>query len=30
VRIGLGHERLSAADDVDRWRGFWRSLLAEV
>ena len=30
VRIGLGHERLPGAHDVDRWRGFWRSLLAEV
>lgn len=30
VRVGLGHERLPDAGDVDRWRSFWRSLLAEV
>ncbi|HSJ43326.1 MAG TPA: hypothetical protein VK923_01430 [Euzebyales bacterium] len=30
VRIALGHERLPDASDVDRWRSFWRSLLAEV
>lgn len=30
VKVGLGHERLPEPDDVDRWRPFWKSLLAEV
>lgn len=30
VRIGIGHQRLPGPDDVDPWRRFWRSLLAEV
>lgn len=30
VKLGLGHERLPTPGDVDRWRPFWRSLLAEV
>lgn len=30
VAIGLGHERLPDPADADRWRPFWRSLLAEL
>jgi hypothetical protein len=28
--IGLGHENLSTKEDIERWREFWKSLLAKV
>jgi hypothetical protein len=28
--IGLGHENLESQADIERWRGFWKSLLAKV
>jgi hypothetical protein len=30
VKVGLGHARLPNPEDVDRWRPFWKSVLAEV
>ncbi|HEX6256186.1 MAG TPA: hypothetical protein VFZ70_10300 [Euzebyales bacterium] len=30
VKLGLGHQRLPAPDDIERWRPFWKALLAEV
>jgi len=28
--IGLGHERLASEADVERWRAFWKALLAQL
>jgi hypothetical protein len=28
--IGLGHERLASADEAERWRSFWKGLLAQL
>jgi hypothetical protein len=28
--IGLGHDKLQSADDVERWRGYWKGLLNEL
>jgi hypothetical protein len=30
VKLGLGHQRLPAAEDIERWRPFWKAMLAEV
>jgi hypothetical protein len=28
--IGLGHERLGSEAEVERWRAFWKALLAKL